>query len=117
MAELCHDVLKTSEERSSYINAKTQPGWTALMTAAENDKMESAKWLIDRGAKVNIQMASGWTAGHAATKRENVDLLKLLLNEGADQRLLAAHRDFGKNLQFSDVTVDHAVLLLLSKYP
>ena len=51
------------------MNSKTEPGWTALMTAAENTQVEAARWLIKNGANVNSAMTTGWTAGHAAAKK------------------------------------------------
>ena len=47
----------------------------------------------------------------------NLEILKMLLDAGADKHILAAHREFGKNLQLEDVTVNKEVLDLLSKYP
>ena len=88
------------------------------MTAAENNQVESAKWLLRNGAEVNTQMQGTlWTAGHAAAKRGNLEILELLLKNGASQDSLACHRDFGKNLRFADVTNDEKVLKLLQRYP
>ena len=36
-------------------------GWTALHFMVENMLVESAKWLLDRGADPNQKDASGWT--------------------------------------------------------
>ena len=46
-------------------------GWSALMSAAENNNHEIACTLVDNGAEINAQMTSGWTAMHAASKVEN----------------------------------------------
>lgn len=44
------------------INRGYQPmGWTALHFAVENNCIESAKWLLEKGANPNQQDASGWT--------------------------------------------------------
>ena len=56
-------------EKRAFINSKTEPGWTALMTAAENTQVEAARWLIKNGANANSAMTTGWTAGHAAAKK------------------------------------------------
>ena len=117
LAEMCLGKVH-KDERSKIANAITTSGWTALMTAAENNQLESAKWLLKNGADVNMQMhGTLWTAGHAAAKRGNLEILELLLKNGASQDSLACHRDFGKNLRFSDVTSDEKVLQLLKRYP
>ena len=117
MADMC--LAKVPKDRRvAVVNSITTSGWTALMTAAENNQVESAKWLLRNGAEVNTQMQGTlWTAGHAAAKRGNLEILELLLKNGASQDSLACHRDFGKNLRFADVTNDEKVLKLLQRYP
>ena len=117
MAEACLAQVP-KDKRGATVNAATVSGWTALMTAAENNQLEFAKWLIANGADVNGQMlGSLWTAGHAAAKRGNLEILELLLQNGVNQASLACHREFGRNLTFADVTTDERVLNLLKKYP
>ena len=117
MAEMCLSKVPKNK-RVATVNSITTSGWTALMTAAENNQLESAKWLLKNGAGVNTQMEGTlWTAGHAAAKKGNFEILELLLKNGANQDLLARHRDFGKNLRFADVTHDEKVLQLLERYP
>lgn len=85
-----------------------------LMSAAENDLLQSCKWLLEHGADVNKAMpATGWTALHAAAKKGNLEVVQLLVKAGADSHKQAGHRDFGKGCKASDVTVDAAVLKLL----
>ena len=48
------------------------PGWTVLIQAASEGKLDFVKWLIESGAKVNMTMGSGWTALHAASKNGHV---------------------------------------------
>ncbi len=79
--------------------------------------MPFSRWLLKHGAHVNHAMSTGWTAGHAASKKGNVEILRLLLEAGADKHIRAMHKEFGKNLTFSDVTVDERVLELIEKYP
>ena len=117
LAEMCLAKVP-KEKRSDVVNSITTSGWTALMTAAENNQLESARWLLKNGADVKAQMhGTLWTAGHAAAKRGNLEILELLLKNGARQDSLACHRDFGKNLRFSDVTSNERVLQLLKRYP
>merc|ERR1712027_6058 len=113
MAEMCLAKVP-QDKRKAVVNSTTNSGWTALMTAAENNQLEFAKWLVNNGADVNSQMeGTKWTAGHVATKRGNLEILELLLKNGASQETRACHRDFGKNLSFSDVTTNEGVLQLL----
>ena len=42
-------------------------GWTVLIQAASEGKLDFVRWLIDSGANVNTTMNSGWTALHAAS--------------------------------------------------
>ena len=117
MAEMCLAKVP-KDKRAAVVNSTTTSGWSALMTAAENNQLESTKWLLKNGADVNTQMQGTlWTAGHAASKRANLEILELLLKNGASQDLLACHRDFGKNLRFSDVTTDERVHQVLQRYP
>ena len=117
MADMCWAKVPEDKRVAVANSASTTGGWTALMTASEHNQVEFAKWLIKNGAEVNRQMQdTHWTAGHAAAKRGNLEILKLLLENGASQDILAAHRDFGKNLRFADVTADEKVLQLLQRY-
>merc|ERR1712165_515312 len=116
-AEMCLAKVP-KDKRAAVVNSTTNSGWNNLMTAAENNQLESAKWLLKNGANVNTQMRGTlWTAGHAAAKRSNLEILELLLKNGLSQDLLASHRDFGKHLRFSDVTTDERVHQLLQRYP
>jgi ankyrin repeat protein len=83
------------------------------MSAAENNQMHFARWLIDNKANVNHPMTSGWTALHAAAKKKNYDMVKLLLEKGANKKITAVHRDLGRNLKAEDVTADARILRLL----
>ena len=75
--------IPSESERRAFVNSKTEPGWTALMTAAENTQVEAARWLIKNGANVNSAMTTGWTAGHAAAKKA----LDLPITENENQRI------------------------------
>ena len=72
LKNLFFNQIPSESERRSFVNSKTEPGWTALMTAAENTQVEAARWLMKNGANVNSAMTTGWTAGHAAAKKVEV---------------------------------------------
>ena len=117
MAELCYAAVSGDDARREFVNCHTDSEWSALMTAAENNQAGFCKWLIERGGYVNHAMVTGWTAAHAAAKRGHVGVLRMLLESGADRHIQATHKEFGRNLECADVTVNPAVLELLDKYP
>lgn len=75
-------------------------GWTAPHLAVENNCIESAKWLLQKGADPNQQDASGWTPLFRAIDMEGdsggqewvksgkfpypADMTELLLKHGAN---------------------------------
>ena len=62
-------------------------GWTPLVTAAERNNVEAAKFLIDKGADVNKGTSTAYTTAspmHAAAAYGSVDVARLLLANGAD---------------------------------
>ncbi len=106
------------EDVVKFVNKGSQKGggWTPLMSAAENNRIDSAMWLLDHGADFNQYMYSGWTASHAAAKKGNYEILKLFLDRGADKNMTADHREYGRNLKVEDVTADINIMKLLNKY-
>jgi len=56
---------------------------TPLIFALKNNKVESAKILINRGANITIQEASGWKALHYAAIGGHDELVKLLIDKSA----------------------------------
>ncbi|XP_069675519.1 putative leucine-rich repeat-containing protein DDB_G0290503 [Periplaneta americana] len=70
------------------VDIRNQLGATALITAANNDRLNIATLLLDRGAEVNAQTNASnsdhRTALHEAAGRGFVDMVNLLLNRGAD---------------------------------
>jgi len=59
-------------------------GLTALILAARENDLESAKLLVDAGADVNETSNSGWTPLLIATNNRNYILGKFLVERGAD---------------------------------
>ncbi|HKW63398.1 MAG TPA: ankyrin repeat domain-containing protein [Candidatus Acidoferrum sp.] len=83
------------------VNQGYEPtGWTALHYAVENNVLESAKWLLEKGASPNQKDASGWTPLLLAIDMEGdgggqkwvksgafpyaADMTELLLKHGAN---------------------------------
>lgn len=61
--------------------------------ALENQKFDTAKFLILSGADVNIMNDSGFTPLHWAVMSKNIDLVKLLVSRGANVNANAADSD------------------------
>ena len=58
-------------------------GWTALITAAMNNRTDVVRCLLGKGADVDKQDRSGWTALHVASIENNTDVMRMLLQHGA----------------------------------
>jgi ankyrin repeat protein len=59
-------------------------GLTALIIAARENDIESAKLLIEKGADINQTSNAGWTPLLMATNNRNYQLGKYLIERGAD---------------------------------
>jgi ankyrin repeat protein len=73
-------------------NPNASGGMTALMYAAQNGHLETAKLLIDKGADVNAK-DYGMTALMYAAQNGHLEIANLLIDEGADVN--AQERDEG----------------------
>ncbi|XP_062368319.1 B-cell lymphoma 3 protein homolog [Cinclus cinclus] len=81
-------------------------GRSALLHAVENDDLEMAELLLQRGASVNAQSYAGCTALHAAAGRGLLRLLRLLLRCGADCGLRNLHNDTAAGVAASAQVID-----------
>src|SRR5690606_3289665 len=62
-------------------------GLPALVFAAREGDVESARLLLDHGAGVNQQTEAGWTALLAAVQNRYYEMAALLLERGADPNI------------------------------
>ena len=115
MAKACLSKID-NKKKARFINDYEESGWTTLMSAAENNQYEFAKWLLSEKATVNTQMKTGWTAMHAAAKKGNWSIIELLLENGGNKHLLASHRNFGTELKPEDVAKDYKTRFILRGY-
>ena len=66
------------------VDYQDKNGWTALMYAIRNHKIDTVNTLISAGANVNVKNKSGDSALIIAVDNEYIDIVKELLNARAD---------------------------------
>jgi ankyrin repeat protein len=71
---------------------------TPLVWAAENNKPEVLKWLLDQGADINFHNAGEDSALGSAAWSGHTEIVKLLLDAGADTELGAGKDAYGTPL-------------------
>ena len=60
-------------------------GWTALMFASSNVKLDLVKYLISKKANVHLKAKDGTTALSLAMKEKNNEIIKILKAKGAKE--------------------------------
>ncbi len=89
----CIDDISTIQiliDKGADVNAKTDNGWTALMSASSSGYAGSAghlnvvHTLLANGANVNAKANDGWTALMWASREGHLEIAKALLAKGAD---------------------------------
>ena len=60
-------------------------GWTALMFASSNGKLDLVKYLISKKANLNLKAKDGTTALSLAMKDKNEEIIKILKDNGAKE--------------------------------
>jgi hypothetical protein len=95
------NVLVKEHENGSDINAQDETGWTAIMLAGEQCRLDTVQQLLDWHAQVNIKDKNGDDAlmGAASAfcyepsaRKAQAQIIKLLIANGADPNL---HDDRG----------------------
>mmetsp|Transcript_6297 Transcript_6297/g.14214 ORF Transcript_6297/g.14214 Transcript_6297/m.14214 type:complete len:235 (+) Transcript_6297:922-1626(+) len=72
-------------ESGADINVKdNKSGQTPLMAAVLRGKVETVKYLLDKGADVTIGEANGYTLAHGAGFQGRADVMEVLHNHGID---------------------------------
>ena len=103
-------------------------GMTPLMIACQNQSIECARLLLDRGADINIRhRRCGYTALHLAcksTERHSEDLITLLLRRSANIGIKDVHQQtplhlyalckYGKSVEIMDSLIPGANLASLA---
>jgi|GEM_PF-1432935 len=77
--------MKALLEKGADINATdTRNGYTPLMYATRENKPQSVRYLLVRGAHYNARAMNGKTALHIAAIKGYLDIMRALLSVGAD---------------------------------
>ena len=71
-------------ESTSDINMKGRDGRTLLINSALYNRIEIAKWLLEKGALIDEKDAQGLSALHCAVMSNNLKIVEFLLKQGAD---------------------------------
>lgn len=89
---------------------------TALSLAVDEDRVETVKWLLDRGARIEGVDDRGWPPLCSAAASGNVEMVKLLITKGASPQ---TKDDKGRSALDLAVEFDHdgVVALLRSQEP
>jgi len=81
--DVCGLLLEKGAQVNAQITGADAAGWTALMFASSNSKLDLVKYLISKGTDVNIKAKDGTTALSLAIKGKDEKILKLLKAKGA----------------------------------
>jgi ankyrin repeat protein len=72
-------------DRSADVNAAdTGDGWTSLVLASFNGRLEVVRELLGRGANVEAAMTIGWTPLMWACEKGHLEIVRELLEQGAN---------------------------------
>ncbi len=83
--EVCDLLLEKGADVNSQLIGADATGWTALMFASSNEKVDLVKYLILQGADVNLKAKDGTTALSLAIKEKNEEIIKMLKSKGAKE--------------------------------
>ena len=65
------------------VNVYKTNGWTPLMSAAGNGRLNTAKLLIKHGAQIDLETGDGATALYVAAQNDHLPIVQLLLENGS----------------------------------
>ncbi|PRP85099.1 putative phosphatidylinositol-4-phosphate 5-kinase [Planoprotostelium fungivorum] len=96
------EVIKLIEAHPKLINSRTTGGITLLQVLAisprgrnQEEVVEIAKSLINRGARVNAKDNQGWTTLHCACYRAQLAFVQLLVDRSANVLALTMDKSIG----------------------
>lgn len=68
----------------SCVNVTDPDGYTPLHRAAQSNREEMLKYLIENGANLNARTIDGWQAIHSAAQWGHAAILRILVSAGVD---------------------------------
>ena len=83
--DVCDLLLEKGADVNAQLTGDDAAGWTALLFASKNEKLDLVKYLISKGADINHKAKDGKTALSLSLKNENSDITKLLKSKGANE--------------------------------
>ena len=82
---VCDLLLEKGANVNDQLTGADATGWTAIMFASSNGKLDLVKYLISKGADLNLKAKDGTSALSLALKDKNDDIIKILKANGAKQ--------------------------------
>ena len=83
--EVCDLLLAKGANVNAQLTGPDATGWTALMFASSNGKLDLVKYLISKRADVHLKAKDGTTALSLAMKDKNDEIIKILKAKGAKE--------------------------------
>ena len=83
--EVCDLLLEKGADVNTQLAGQDAIGWTALMFATSNEKLDLVKYLISKGANVNLKAKDGTSALSLAIINKNEEIIKILKTKGAKE--------------------------------
>ncbi len=83
--EVCDLLLAKGADKNAQLTGSDATGWTALMFASSNGKLDLVKYLLSKKADVHLKAKDGTTALSLAIKDKNDEIIKILKVNGAKE--------------------------------
>ena len=83
--EVCDLLIGKGANVNNQLTGPDATGWTALMFACSNGKLDLVEYLISKGANVNLKAKDGTSALSLAIKEKNDEIIKILKDKGAKE--------------------------------
>ncbi len=104
------------------IECKDAKGWTALILASEQRRLEVVRWLLAKGADRNAKASDGETALMKASSKRSADIVRALLGTLTDaakrgdaaavQALVASGANVNESVIHADDTPGETALII-----
>lgn len=82
---VCDLFLEKGSNVNDQLTGADATGWSALLFASSNEKLDLVKYLILNGADINLKAKDGTSAMSLALKNKNEDIIKILKANGSKE--------------------------------